>query len=133
MRPITPATKKKLIEKIGNKMTKYAKKPDNAFDRELAASGKMRTYRVEVVQNPDGSFATIYRQVIVPIENKMPRREAVRVNKPIRQGTKLAEVVSYVNGRKNESNELLILGIMNLLEVKRSNAGVYLSKALKLV
>jgi len=67
------------------------------------------------------------------VENKMPRREAVRVNKPIRQGTKLAEVVSYVSGRKNESNELLILGIMNLLEVKRSNAGVYLSKALKLI
>jgi len=42
-------------------MTKYAKKPDNAFDRELAAAGKMRSYRVEVVQNPDGSFATIYR------------------------------------------------------------------------
>ena len=114
-------------------MTKYSKKPDNAFDRELAARGKMRTYRMEVVQNPDGSFATIYRQVIVPIESKMPRREAVRVVKGPKKGTKLAEVVNYVNGRKNESKELLILGIMNMLEVKKSNAGVYLSKALKLV
>lgn len=37
------------------------------FDQQLAAKGRTRTTKMDVVQNPDGTFATIYRQVIVPI------------------------------------------------------------------
>jgi len=114
-------------------MTKYAKKPDNAFDRDLASKGLQRDYKMDVFQNPDGTFASIYRQVIVPVEKKMPRREAVRVVKAPKKGTKLAEVIRYVTEHKTSSKELLISDIMNMLGVTRSNAGVYLSKALKLI
>jgi len=36
------------------------------FDQQLAAKGLIRDYKTEVFQNPDGTFATINRQVIVP-------------------------------------------------------------------
>ena len=35
------------------------------FDQQLAAKGLRRTTKMDVVQNPDGTFGSIYRQVIV--------------------------------------------------------------------
>ena len=43
------------------------------FDQQLAAKGLIRDYKTEVFQNPDGSFATVNRQVIVPRQQDEPK------------------------------------------------------------
>ena len=113
-------------------MAKFLKKPYNAYDRELAAKGLMRSQRLEVVPSGNG-FASVYREVIIPISStNLKRKEPVRVVKAVRQGTKLSDVVRLVSNSPNSSKELLISDIMNMLGVTKSNAQVYLSKALKL-
>ena len=113
------------------------KKPDNAYDRELAAKGLMRSQKLEVVQVGDG-LASVYREIIIPIptpesRKEPPRKEPTRVVKSARKGTKLSDVVDLVSKSSNSSKELLISDIMNMLGVTRSNASVYLSKAMKLI
>lgn len=42
------------------------------FDQQLAAKGLIRTYKMEAVRRPDGSLATINREVIVPRQQDVP-------------------------------------------------------------
>ena len=111
-----------------------AKKPDNAYDRELASKGLERTQVLEVVAQKDGTFASVYRERIVPISNgKVLMRQPIRISKSPKQGTNLSYVIKIVKEIGPASRKELINKIVEMLGVTEGNAGVYLSKAMKLI
>jgi len=112
------------------------------FDQELASKGKVRGTKVEFVQRPDGSFATVSRQVIVKLPKdagpawkpvKMAKPKIKRQRAPKGQPTKQQRAVELLKSNSNLPRDKMIELFMNELNMSKAGATTYMYNAIKLV
>jgi len=84
------------------------------FDQELAAKGLIRGYKTELFQNPDGTFATINRQVIVPRQQDEPKtvtKRKVGIRQPRSNNSLKPKAIEMFNEGMTVKSVALELGI----------------------
>lgn len=111
------------------------------FDEQLASEGKYRTYKTESFLNSNGNYATVYRQVILPIpkQTKRAAKKAAEVIKPKvkreraakGQPTKQQQAVRLVE--INPKKEEAIYAIMTQLSMSKAGATTYYYNAKKIL
>ena len=84
------------------------------FDQELAAKGLIRTYKMEAVRRPDGSLATINREVIVPRQQDAPTtvtKRKVSVRQPRSNNSLKPKAIEMLQSGKSVKEVALELGV----------------------
>lgn len=98
------------------------------YDQELAAKGKMRTQKVEMIRLADGRLAPCYREVIIKIPKaaksvtvpKAKRTRASKGNTKLDQARKI-----YQEAVNRNTRDEIIFMFMTKLNMTKSGATTY--------
>lgn len=136
-------------------------KPTNEHDQQLLARGKRRALEMAQViaqdtgkkdedGNPIYTFATAYREVVVPVDktirtkkrkgvgrmnvdqsvvNVVSQKKVFGQTKTPRTGTKLEQAVGIVSEVGKDDKPACLIKLVEVMGVSRGNASIYYAKA----